>query len=430
MLSQQDIRNLKPTDSEYKRGCGNGLYIVISKKFIGKDGTQYGGGKYFKGKYKGSYTHVGTFGNRYGELSLNDASEEWNKIKEWSKRSGQKVSRYKEHQQLKIDKEQKTLEDAINIYLEDAVKYKWVKPYTLYTYRQQLHNHVLKNISPTTPLKDFQIENDGILRVNQLIERIQENTNGSGVEQARRCKQLLKQILDHARSGYGWIIFSDGDNPCKTNKKFKDEDVDHHPTLSWEEVPELIRDINLNKSNCHIQRVLATKFLLMTFLRTGALVRLQWDWIKTVNGVKCFEIPATTSGLKRKKKHSYIPHHVPITSQMEMLLDKAKIYSNNQYIFQSIRGLGKYPHLEPSGIQKYLIKLGYKGRQRAHGWRRTARTQSVELLGIEEDLIKRQMGWIPENKVDKAYNQSFRLKGRKEYLDQWCDLLVKTGLEL
>ena len=77
----------------------------------------------------------------------------------------------------------------------------------------------------------------------------------------------------------------------------------------------------------------------MTFLRTGALVRLQWDWIKTVNGVKCFEIPGSTSGLKRKKKQTNLPHHVPITSQMEMLLDKAKIYSNDQYVFQSIRGL-------------------------------------------------------------------------------------------
>lgn len=109
MLTQQDIRNLKPTDSEYKRGCGNGLYVVIDKKFVGKDGKKYGGGKYFKGKFQGSYAHVGTFGNRYGELSLNDASEEWNTIKEWSKRTGQKVKRYREHQQLKVDKEQKTL---------------------------------------------------------------------------------------------------------------------------------------------------------------------------------------------------------------------------------------------------------------------------------------------------------------------------------
>ena len=102
MLTQQDIRNLKPTDSEYKRGCGNGLYVVIDKKFVGKDGKKYGGGKYFKGKFQGSYAHVGTFGNRYGELSLNDASEEWNTIKEWSKRTGQKVKRYREHQQLKV----------------------------------------------------------------------------------------------------------------------------------------------------------------------------------------------------------------------------------------------------------------------------------------------------------------------------------------
>ena len=49
-----------------------------------------------------------TFGNRYRELSLNDASEEWIKIKVWSKTTGQKVKRYKENEQLKVDKEQKT----------------------------------------------------------------------------------------------------------------------------------------------------------------------------------------------------------------------------------------------------------------------------------------------------------------------------------
>ena len=42
MLTQHDIRHLKPTDSQYKRGCGNGLYVVISNKFVGKDGKKYG----------------------------------------------------------------------------------------------------------------------------------------------------------------------------------------------------------------------------------------------------------------------------------------------------------------------------------------------------------------------------------------------------
>lgn len=429
MLTQQQIRNLKPKERPYKRGCGYGLRIYVQQEFVGTDGKKYGGNKYFKGKFRGSECHIGIFGTGYGDLSHSDALEKWRTIKEWSKTTGEKVSRYKEHEQLKIDKEQRTLEDAINVFLEDAKKYEWIKPYTLQTYKQQLHNHVLQNISPTTPLKDFELEKGGIERVNKLIERIKDNTNGSGIEQSRRCKQLLKQVFEHAKTGYGWIYFPKGDNPSQTNRKFKSEDVDHHPTLPWVAVPELIRQINLNKSNCHIQRVLATKLLLMTFLRTGALVRLRWDWMTTVDGVYCFEIPGDTSGIKRKKGQEQRPHHVPITSQMEMLLNKAKIYSNNEYVFQPIRE-GRYPHLDPESPNKYLIKLGYKGKQRAHGWRRTARTQAVDLLGVEKDIIKRQMGWIPEDKVEKAYDQSLRLKGRREFLDQWCDLLIKTGLEL
>ena len=58
MLTQHDIRHLKPTDSQYKRGCGNGLYVVIDNKFVGKDGKKYGGGKYFKGRCKDSYEKV------------------------------------------------------------------------------------------------------------------------------------------------------------------------------------------------------------------------------------------------------------------------------------------------------------------------------------------------------------------------------------
>ena len=40
------------------------------------------------------------------------------------------------------------------------------------------------------------------------------------------------------------------------------------------------------------------------------------------------------------------------------------------------------------------------------------------------------MGHLPDNKVDKAYDQSLRLKDRKELMDRWCDLLVQNGLEL
>ena len=429
MITQREIRNLKPLkDRSYKKGCGNGLFIWIQKIFIGKDGNEYGGNKYFKGSYRGSDLQIGIFGTGYGELSLKDAQEEWAKAKSWSKETGQKVKHYKEHQRKKIETEQRTLDDAINVYLTDAKKYEWVKPFTLHTYTRQLNNHVLANLSPTTPLIDLEWNNGGREVVNTLIDKIRNNANGSGVEQSRRCQQLLKQVFDYAKKEYGWMS---GENPATTSRKYRDQDQEHHPTLPWDKVPQLLKDINLNKCNSHIQRVLSTKLLLMTFLRTGALVRLQWQWIKTINGVDCFEIPGNTPGLKRKKgKSEKIPHHVPITTHMESILNQAMEFSDgSDYVFQPIRE-GRYLHLDPESPNNYLIRLGYKGKQRAHGWRRTARSNFVDQLGCEEDVIKRQMGHLPDNKVDKAYDQSLRLKDRKDFLEKWCNLLVKQGLRV
>ena len=128
--------------------------------------------------------------------------------------------------------------------------------------------------------------------------------------------------------------------------------------------------------------------------------------------------------------NEHIDHHIPITKQMEILLDRLKQYSyGSKYVFQPMRQ-SRYNHLTPEAPNDYLIRLGYKDRQRAHGWRRTARTHAVDKLGIEKDVIKRQMGHLPDNKVDKAYDQSLRLKDRKELMDRWCDLLVQNGLEL
>ena len=169
----------------------------------------------------------------------------------------------------------------------------------------------------------------------------------------------------------------------------------------------------------------------MTFLRTGALVRLRWDWITMIDGVDCFEIPGDTPGLKRKKgKSEKIPHHVPITYQMERILNQAmELSEGSDYVFQPIRD-GRYPHLDPESPNNYLIRLGFKGVQRAHGWRRTARTQAVDQLGCEVDVIERQMGHLPSDKVAKAYDQSLRLKDRKDFLEKWCNLLFDQGLKI
>ena len=424
MLTQRQIQQLKPDSKIYKRGCGDGLFVYVEKTYKGIEGDKRGGGKYFKGRYKNSEVQIGKFGTSFNEFSLKSAHSEWEKIKSWSLKTNQSVSKYRKHQTQKIEKESHTLKEAIDFYLSDGLD---VKPFTLQTYKNQLNNRVLGNISPHTTLKELEWDNGGREIITKVIQKIKEQAQGNGVDQSERCQELLNAVFNFAIEK-GWMPRNQ--NPA-TKFKRKRSRENHHPTLDWNEVPKLIADINLNKCNSHIQTVLATKFLLMTFLRTGALARLEWEWIIEKDGIECFEIPGKTHGLKRRKDvNDHIPHYVPLTKEMRGILEIcSQLSDGNKFVFQPIRQ-SRYDHLDPESPNNYLKNLGYSDKQRAHGWRRTARTYAIDLLGCDSDVIKRQMGHLPDNKVDRAYDRSLRLKDRKKLMDDWCKLLTENGLKV
>ena len=176
--------------------------------------------------------------------------------------------------------------------------------------------------------------------------------------------------------------------------------------------------------------VMATKMLLMTFLRTGALSRLEWSWFDT-DFPNTITIPGTTAGLKRKKgKNDDIPHHIPITPEMSKVFDDLRQFSDgSKYVFQPLRD-SKYPHLDPSAINRHLRNLGYKDKMRAHGWRRTTLTAGKDVLKCDGEVIQKQMGHLPEGKVKQAYDGSLLLEERQDFLNKWCQLLVETGLKV
>lgn len=66
----------------------------------------------------------------------------------------------------------------------------------------------------------------------------------------------------------------------------------------------------------------------------------------------------------------------------------------------------------------------------AHGWRRVARTYGVDVLRAREVVIERQMGHLPSGKVAKAYDGAQYLDERRDFLQNWNDLLVETGLKI
>ena len=98
--------------------------------------------------------------------------------------------------------------------------------------------------------------------MTRVLKEIKIKVNGNGVEQVRRIENALSQVFRFAIS-QGWM--KRGQNPIDEDKEKKksEKDVDHHPTLPWNEVPTLLKDISINRSNSHIQMVLSMKMLLM-----------------------------------------------------------------------------------------------------------------------------------------------------------------------
>ena len=150
---------------------------------------------------------------------------------------------------------------------------------------------------------------------------------------------------------------------------------------------------------------------------------------------KLITIDGSTSGLKRVRgKNDDRPHYIPITEDIEKLLLNAKKWKlNEEYVFAPITH-SRYPHLDPQSPNNFLRSLGIKNKEGrpvvAHGWRGTFCTEGINIIKAELDVIKKQMGHLPEGKVNKAYDKSERLEERRDFLTKWGNELKKLGLTL
>ncbi len=431
-LSYKDIEALKPSASKQTEHIGEGVLIKIEP-------IARGGGKYFIGKYRVPNKkqpldyQIGVFGNKKPKLTPSEAILKWREVREWCEEENKTPRDYKIEQRKKLSSNlnKPTFKEAVDLFL--AIRRSKVKATTLKEYKRKLYQ-VVDLVGSNTPIDQFETFEGGISRVNTVLAKI---ANGKKYDLENRCRFLLHRTLKVAQK-QGWLV---GANPVETDSEYfiTADPNRHHPHISWEEVPQFLEAVEMNPCNAHKQIVLATKLLLLTFLRSGALTRLEWDWIEEdEKDGKVLVIPGTTKGLKRvKDKNDHTPHKVPITTHIEELLQQARHYNSygvsteetEKYIFLPLRE-SRFPHLDPSSPNNFIRNLGYKGRFRAHGWRTTTLTAGIDILGTDRDVIKRQMGHLPLGKVNKAYDRSERLNERREFLENWGGKLIEMGLRI
>ncbi len=151
-----------------------------------------------------------------------------------------------------------------------------------------------------------------------------------------------------------------------------------HRTVSFvsikiDELPDLIKTIEHNKSRLFRQTVLAIKLMMLTFVRTSELINAKWEEVDIDNSV--WIIPANRMKMRRD-------HIVPLSKQSISILHELKMFNSpNGYLFPSIHK-PRQP-ISNNTILKALDRLGYKGRMTGLGFRALVMTTIKERLGYK-----------------------------------------------
>lgn len=113
---------------------------------------------------------------------------------------------------------------------------------------------------------------------------------------------------------------------------------------------------------------------------------------------------------------------IPLADQAIELFDELyKITGHTEYIFYSNRSSNKY--LSENAVNESLKRLGYNGKQTAHGFRATARTILEEQLNFDPSWIERQLAHKVKDANGESYNRTKHVNNRRTMLQAWADFI-------
>lgn len=362
MLTDREIKTAKAKEKAYRLYESNGLFLLVRP----------GGAKSFSLRYtiNGKRREIAL--GKYPELSLKNAQL--------------KIAEYHAMVDAGIDPIEAKKKTTINTAFQ-SVALDWIdKTKADVTekhrtrIRNRLTNHVMRHIGS---------HNVADLRTPD-IKAVVDAIVGSGKhETAQRCLGYISEILRYA------VLCGLCDFDVTTPLKgyIKKPPVNHRAALvDTDEIGELLRKMWLYNGTVRVKYGL--RLSAYALLRPQEIRKAEWaeiDWHKRV-----WVIPADK--IKQRRMHI-----VPLAHQVITLLEKMKDFTGDRrYIFS----LPERHHDKPmseNAINDALKRMGYQGRQTAHGFRGMASTilheQEYNTLHIEM-----QLAHVEKNEVKAAYN--------------------------
>jgi len=159
------------------------------------------------------------------------------------------------------------------------------------------------------------------------------------------------------------------------------------------------------------------KLSVLNFLRPTEIRSLEWASYKRDRQ----RLELVT--LKTDDRGRQIKHIVPLSRQSMDILDSLFPFTGaTGYVFYSGQGK-KEPFYTENTVNNALKKLGYQGKQTAHGLRATATTVIDEILGFRPDWINLQLAHVVKDPNGTAYNRTKHLAKRTEMMQVWADYI-------
>jgi integrase len=389
-LSDTGCKSAKPTEKAYKMYDTGGLYLHVMPH-----GTKLWRMKYrYLGKEKtlslGIYPHISLAQARAGrdqarKLIAIDKDPSFVK---------------RENKRLKTISANNTFEIIARKWHEKNSKAKWTENHSR-TVIRRLEIDVFPAIGKL-PISD--IKTPRLVAVMEKIEK-----RGAG-EIARRSLQYCRAIFAYAKVN-GLIENNPAD--IKASDVLSPSPKGHYAAMDATDLPAFLGKLYRNEARLFRQTQLAMELLMLTFVRTGELIKAQWSEFDFEK--KVWSIPAKRMKMKRD-------HVVPLSKQSLRILEEMKNFSvNRDYVFPSQRD--PKSHMSNNSILVALRRMGYGGVHTGHGFRALAMTAIMEELKYPYDVVDLQLAHVKKSDIEAAYNRTKFIKERTAMMQDWADFL-------
>lgn len=383
-LTDHVVRNAKPQEKDYTLGDGRGLMLLIKSN----------GSKLWRLRYtiNGKRSQIGL--GSYPSTSLARArllreqhhSEVASGVNPVEQRQQEKAEREAELLTFKVVAER--------WFYGNTVLAK--KPWASATARKA-RIYLEKDFYPAlgkVPIGD--ISRSDLFKV---IERMEKR---GAIDAAKKARQWLVSIFDDAINA-GELK----DNPAlgmKASAAGKGAETKANPNVGFAGLPTLLADVEA--CGAHVLVKSAARLLALIACRPGELRQAKWCEFDLTSAV--WTIPAER--MKARKEQQ-----VPLSRQALDVLERVRMIRPEGHLFVV---QGDKPITDMT-INMMLKRLGYNGRQTAHGFRHLLSTELHE-RGYNPDWIEVQLAHIIPG-MRGVYNGAEYLEQRRAMMQDWAD---------